>query len=176
MTPIPRGGELADQRRLLGGGQRRHLGQVADRDAPLPADSLGLANDLAHVQVLGLVAEVDVEVRVDSELAREREHDLDVPPRVGVVVGAAADEVGAHLEGATEQRLGARRLEDPLLGERAELQVDGRRVLALEREHHVHAHELDDRIDLDVRAHRGRARRRRPGRARGARAPRCRRR
>jgi hypothetical protein len=71
---------------------------VADRDAPLPAGSQRLADDLARVQMLRLVAEVDVEVRVDAELRREREDDLDVPARVGVVVRSAAHEVGAHAE------------------------------------------------------------------------------
>src|SRR5206468_6470519 len=151
------GGELRDQRSLLGAGQRRQLGQVAGRDTALPAGANRLAHDLAHVQVLGLVAEIDVEVGVDPELGGQCEDDLDVAARVGVVVRAAADEVGAHLEGAAEQGLGRRRLEDALLGEGAELEVDGGRVLALEREHRPHAHEADDGVDLDVRAHRGRA-------------------
>src|SRR5438309_8351290 len=30
--------------------------------------------------------------------SREREDDLDVPPGVGVVVGAATDQIGAHLQ------------------------------------------------------------------------------
>src|SRR5881397_2828349 len=49
----PGGGEHADQRSLLFGGQRGQLSQVSDRDASLPARPHGLPRDLAHVQVLG---------------------------------------------------------------------------------------------------------------------------
>jgi len=68
---------------------------VPDRDARLPAQALGLTDDLAHVKVLGLVEEIDVEIRVDAELAREREHDLDVPPGSNLEYAKAkAQEVG----------------------------------------------------------------------------------
>jgi len=54
--------------------------------------------------------------------------------RVGVVVGDAADQIRSHAEGFAQERLGAGHLEDPLLGEGAELQVDGGGVLAPQRQ------------------------------------------
>src|SRR5262249_61265570 len=114
---------------------------MADRDTSLPAGLDGLANDLADVQMLRLVTEIDVKIYVHPKLGGEREDDRDVPARVGVVVRAAADELGAHAERPPQQRLGSRRLQDSLLSEGAELQIDGRGVLTLEREHRLHAHE-----------------------------------
>ena len=71
---------------------------------------------------------------------------------VRVVVGAAADQVGAASQGLGEQRLRPGRPEDALLGEGAELEVDGGSVLALEGER-LEALEPDDGIDLDVASH-----------------------
>ena len=80
-----------------------------------------MLDDLADVQVLRLVEKVDVEVGVDVEGLRQREDDVDVLLRVGVVVGDAADEVGAPGQRAPEQARGPRRLQDTLLGEGADL-------------------------------------------------------
>jgi hypothetical protein len=76
-----------------------------------------------------LVREVGVEVHVAGEFAGEGEDAVDVRGAVGVVVGAAADEVGAGPECLTQERLGPRRLQDPLLSEGAELEVEAVGVL-----------------------------------------------
>ena len=65
--------------------------------------------------------------------------------------------VGALGQGAGEERLRARRLEDAFLGERAELEVERRLVLALEGQDGLERLEADDGVDLDVAAHGGRA-------------------
>ena len=76
---------------------------------------------------------------------------------VDVVVGHPADRLAAHLQRRAHQWLGPGRLEDPLLGEDADLQIDRPRVLPLERDDRLHAPEPHDGIDLDVGAHDGRA-------------------
>ena len=125
------------------------------RDAPLPAPAHGLLGDVEHVHVLGLVEEVDVEVHVDVELPREAKHDVDLGVGVRVVVGAAADQIGAVREGLLEQRLGSGRLEYAFLREGAELEVDGPRVLPLELGESLQALQSHDGIDLHVAAHGG---------------------
>ena len=135
------------------GGQ---LGEVPHGNPPLPAGALRPLDDLADVQVLGLVEEVHVKVGVHVEGFGQPEDDRDVLGRVGVVVGAAADEVAAHLQSLAQEPLGAGRLEDAFLGEGAELQLEGRPVLGPQRQHRLHAHESDDGIDLDVGPHGGR--------------------
>jgi hypothetical protein len=107
------------------------------------------------VEVVGLVEEVHVEVHVHAEGLGQAEHDVDVLDGVGVVVGAAPDQIGPHLQRSPQQALRRRRLDDALLGEGAELEVDRRRVLGLERQQGLHAGEAHDRVDLHVRPHRG---------------------
>ena len=52
-------------------------------------------------------------------------------------------------------------MDDALLGEGADLQIDGRRILLAQRQHRLHAHEADDGIDLHVGAQSRGARRHR---------------
>src|SRR5262249_4242314 len=83
----------------------------------------------------------------------EAEDGIDMGVRVGVVVGTAADEIGAPREGTAEERFRARRLENSLLSEGAELEVERRRVLLLEGQERLEPLELDDGIHLDVATH-----------------------
>jgi len=129
---------------------------VAGADPSLPAARDREVGDLADQQAAGLVEEVEVEVHVAVELSGEVEDETEVRAAVGVVVGHAADRRAAHRQGLAHQRFGPGRLEDPFLGEDADLQIDRPRVLALEREDRLHASKPDDGIDLDAGAHRGR--------------------
>jgi len=125
------------------------------RHASLPAEAHGLLGHVENVEAVGLVEEVDVEVHVHVELPREPEDDVDVGMGIGVVVGTASDEVRARLESASEERFRARGLENPLLGEGTELEVDGGRILALERTQSLQPLELHDGIDFHVAPHGG---------------------
>ena len=107
------------------------------------------------MEVLRLVKEVGVEVGVHAKFNREIEHDVDVPVRVGVVVRHAAHQIGAGPQRLTQEGLGTGGLQNPLLGKGAELQVDRRGVLALQRGEGLEAHQPNDRIDLRVAPHRG---------------------
>ena len=113
--------------------QGAELGDVSHRDPALPAVAHRLLGDIPHVEVLGLVGEVDVEVSVGRRTPRARGNTMSTcATRVGVVVRAAADEVGALAQRAREQRFRAGHLQDALLGEGAELQLDRRAVLVAE--------------------------------------------
>ena len=157
MTPSPAARDLRDDLVLPRRRQRAELGDMSHRHLALPAVAHRLLGDVPHVEVLGLVGEVHVEVGNDAELRREPEHDVDLGARVAVVVRAAADEVGALAQRAREQGLRAGHLQDALLGEGAELQIDRRAVLVPKRHERLERLELDDGIDLDVAAHRRRA-------------------
>lgn len=100
-------GDVGHELALLVRRQRRELGEVADGHPPTPAGPQRLGHDVPDVQVLGLVGEVDVEVGVDAEGDGQPEDDAHVLGAVRVVVGTAADEVGAHRERAPQQPLRA---------------------------------------------------------------------
>ena len=127
---------------------------MADDHTTLPAGAHRVLDDLPDVQVLGLVEEVHVEVGVDVEGARQREHDFDVLLRVGVVVGAAAHEVGA----------GARVEESPSpapggMPSWAKAQICRSIAGAYSAQRSTGPIQPEDGIDLDVRAHGRRPRR-----------------
>src|SRR5258706_7749302 len=123
--------------------------------AAFPAEAYRLLADVPHVEVLGLVEEVRVEVRVHPELPCEAEDRVHVGAGIGVVVRAAADEVGTLAESLGQERLRSRRLEDALLGEGAELELEGRGVLFSQRAQRLEPLEPHDGIDLHVAPHGG---------------------
>jgi len=97
--------ELRDQRRLLGGwASAASSVRWPTGDAPLPA-ARTVCRMITHVQVLGLVGEGRRGSRVDTELAAEREDDLDVPGRVRMssLYGQTADEIGAPIARASNE-------------------------------------------------------------------------
>ena len=80
---------------------RRELGDVADGDAPAVAELLGLRAHVLDVHGLRRVAEVEMHVDVDVELARHLEHAVDLAARIGVGVGGAGAGLGVATTGAS---------------------------------------------------------------------------
>ena len=75
--------------------QSRELGHVTHGDAPAVAVLLGAVAHVLDGHALGRVAEVEVHVDVDVELARHLEEPVDLPRRVAVGVGRAARRHGS---------------------------------------------------------------------------------
>ena len=92
-----------------------------------------------------------------SKRPRDGEDACDVLVRLGVGVGAAADQVGALLARSRQQLLGAGIVGEAFLREDADLQIERPGVVALQAAQHVETLEPDARIDLDVGAHELRA-------------------
>ena len=85
------------------GRQRRQFRRVADRDAPTHPE---LLRQLAHqidVEVVRRVAEIEMHVDVDVELAGEVEHATNLAGAVGVIPGRGSDHLGASLSPSTSR-------------------------------------------------------------------------
>ena len=95
-----------------------------------------------HVHVVGL---------------RELEHAADVSGAIAVVARRAADQARAALQARDQVRVRLRMPGEPLLGEHAELEIDGPRVVLRELLHRLEAAQARVRVHLDVGAHVGRA-------------------
>ena len=89
------------------GPQDRELGHVAYGDAPAPAVLLGAVAHMLDGHALGGVAEVEVHVHVNVELARHLEETVDLPRWVAVGVGRAADHLAASLQALHHELVGA---------------------------------------------------------------------
>ena len=98
-----------------------------------------------------------MKVDVEIEAARDIEDARGLRGRIGVGIGAAADDVGALLAGLDQQLLGAGIVGQAFLREHADLQVERPCVVALERPQSVKPVEADPRIRLDMGAHARRA-------------------
>ena len=101
------------------------------------------------------VAEVEVQVDVDVELACHLEEPVDLPRRVAVGVGRATDYVATPLQTLDHELVGARVVEQALLGKDADLEVDGPLVLVDQGLDAVEAPEPDHRVHLQVGPHVG---------------------
>ena len=147
------GGDLV-QAATIDGGQ---LGDMADRDPAAPAVGVGLPAHLVEVHPGRVEVEIQMKVDVEIEAARDGEDARNLRRRIGVGVGAAADDVGALLAGLDQQFLGAGIVGQALLREHADLEVERPGVIALEGAYGVEAVEADARVDLDMGAHARRA-------------------
>ena len=105
----------------IDGGQ---LGDMADRDPAAPAMGVGLAAHLVEMHPGRIEVEIEMKVDVEIEAARDIEDARDLRGRIGVGIGAAADDVGALLAGLDQQLLGAGIVGQAFLREHADLQVD----------------------------------------------------
>ena len=90
---------------------------MADRDAAAPSMLLGLPADLVEMHPRRVEIEVEMEVDIEIEALRDREDARDLPVRIGVGIGTAADQVGAALAGLDQQFLGAGIVDQALLRE-----------------------------------------------------------
>src|SRR5262245_56608670 len=97
--------------------------------------------------------EIDIKVKAPRNFKNAR----NVPVRIRVGVGAAADQVGALLARRDQKFLCAGIVEQAFLRDSAYYNVDGPGVVALEPADRIETLQTDARIDLDVRAHAHRA-------------------
>ena len=143
--------------RQMFGARGRELGDVADRDPPAIAEAIGEPAHLIEVEFVRALAEVEVHVDIDIELASHREHAVDLAGGIAVRIGGGADDAGAAFQRLHHQLVGARIVEQPLLRKDADLQVDRPAVGLDQRQHAVEAPHADAGVDLQVGAHVGRA-------------------
>ena len=156
-----RGGGAADDGGrvvVLPAGHRAH---VAGGGARSPAAAVGLLDEdleRAPARVVGLV---DVHVDVGVVAEREVEAELDVAARLVepvLPVRHAADHVGALVHRRGHHLVGARVAPDALLREGDELDLAQAGVVGAGGGDPAQALQGADRVDVDVRADRGRAR------------------
>ena len=105
---------------------------MADRHPAAPAVGVGLAAHLVEVHPRRVEVEIQMKVDVEIEAVRDGEDARSLRRRIGVGVGAAADDVGPLLAGGDQQFLGSGIVGQAFLRENAESR--GRRpgVIALE--------------------------------------------
>ena len=91
-------GHAPRQQREFGRRQRRELGHVADHH---PAAAPVLPGQLAHqrnVERLAAVADIEMNVDLGVEFARQLEDPADLPGMIGIVARRAADRPGPALQ------------------------------------------------------------------------------
>ena len=128
---------------------------MANRDAAAALVFLGQLADQIDVQVVRRVADVEMHVDVDVELAGDLEDTPDLAVLVLVVARRATDQLGAALEALDHQFLGAGIAGEAFLREHADLDVDRPFVVVDQRLNAVEAAHADAGIDLKLRAHAG---------------------
>ena len=94
-----------------------------------------------------------MKVDVAVEPPRNREDTCDLPVRIAVGVGTAADEVGALFARRDEKLLAARIVEQSFLRKNADFDVDRPGVFLLQPPDGAEPFEPYARVDLDMRAH-----------------------
>ena len=114
------------------GPDRRQFGDVTDGHAPAPARSLRAATDLVEIHPRRIDVEIEMKVDIAVELPRNREDARDLPVRIAVGIGTAADEVCALFARRDEKLLGARIVEQSFLRKNADFDVDRPGVVLLE--------------------------------------------
>ena len=128
---------------------------MSDRDPALVPVALGEIADQADVHLVGARADVEVDVDVAVVLAPELEDAPDLPGPIRVVRGRSADHRGAALQRRHHVAVGLGGVGPALLGEDAQLQVDGPGVVGRELAQGLEAAQPDVGVDLHVRAHVG---------------------
>ena len=126
---------------------------MADGDAPAIAAGPGLGDDCRQSGVFRIEVEIEVEIDIDAKGLRQIEDQPHVFLRLGVGVGATADQIGAALQRRLQQAIGFHLLRQALLGEGADFEVDGEGVVALQLQDGVEGAQAGARIDLDEGAH-----------------------
>jgi hypothetical protein len=134
---------------------RRELCHMTDRD---PAAAMVLLGEIAHqwhIELVGAVADIEMEVDVGVVLARQLKDPVDLAVTIGIVARRTADRFGAAFQTLDQQFVGARIIGQPVLREDADLDVDRPAVIVDQRLHTVKAAHADRRVDLDLGAHAG---------------------
>src|SRR6202161_2063918 len=99
--------------------------------------------------------DVEIEMKIDIavEAPRHREDARNLPMRVAVGIGTAADELCTLLARRDEKLLGARIVEQSFLRKNADFDVDRPGVVLLEPPDGAKPLQTYARVDLDMRAH-----------------------
>jgi hypothetical protein len=130
---------------------------MADDDAPAAPVFLGELAHLVDVHTLGRGADVEVQIDVDIELARELEDAPDLRRAVAVVARRAADDARTAAQRLDQQLVGAGIVRQAFLWKDADLDVDRSVVLGDERCDRFVAAHADARVHLHLGAHARRA-------------------
>ena len=133
--------------------QRRKFGGVADGDAALIVAPLGLPADFVEMPPGRIEIEVEMQVDIDVEFLGEVEQSFDLRIRIGVHIGAAADQIGAVAQRGDQQFLGAGIVGQAFLRKGADREIERPGIIALQRLDRLKAAQADARVDLDMGAH-----------------------
>ena len=133
--------------------QARRLGDMADRDTAAILIFLRALADMLEVHAVGGRAEIEMQVDVDVEFARDFEDAVDLAGRIAVDIGRTADGAAAAIERFHHQLIGAGIVEQSLLRKHANLQIDRPGIFLDQRQDAFEAAQADARIDLQMRAH-----------------------
>ena len=133
--------------------QRGEFGGVPDGDTALIMAAFGLSADLVEVPPRGIEIEVEVQIDIDIERNSEIEQLFQLRHRIGVHVGAPADQIAAIAQRRIEKLFGAGIVGQSLLRKHADRKIDGPGVIAFERLDRLEAAQSDARVDLDMRPH-----------------------
>ena len=106
---------------------------------------------------LGGMTEIEMHIDVDIELTRLFEDPVDLAGRHAVHIGCAADHPAATLQAFDDQFIGARQVEQAVLGKDADVDIDGPFVFVDQRQDALEGSQANDRVDLQMGAHMGRA-------------------
>src|SRR5262249_53710856 len=101
--------------------------------------------------------DIEMDVDVDVELARQLEDAMDLPGFVAVVARRAADHPGAAFEALDQQLVGAGIADQAFLRKYANFDIDRPIIVGDQRLDAFEAAHADAGIDLDLGAHAGRA-------------------
>ena len=130
---------------------------MADHHAAAAAVPVGQFAHQMDVHRVRRVADVEMDVEVDVEFARQFEDAPDLPRLVGVVARRAAEHLCAAPQTFDQQLLRAGKADQPFLRKHADLDLDRPFVIGDQRLHALEAAHPDAGIDLDLRAHARRA-------------------
>ena len=130
---------------------------MADHDAAAAPIPVGQLTHQVDVHRVGRIADVEVDIEIDVEFAREREDAPDLPRLVSVVTRRAAEHPCAAPQAFDQQFIRAGKADQPFLREHADLDLDRPLVVCDQRLDGFEAAHADGRINLDLRAHPRRA-------------------
>lgn len=133
-------------------------GQVPDTHAALVAFLNRLACQVVNAHVFGVVGKILVEVDVLAVTLGQAEHVVDMFLRRDIVVGNAADHIGAFFHGLDHHRLHAGQLEDAFLRESDHLDINHVAKFFAQFQHPIKPGKALYRVELGVGAHVGGAR------------------
>ena len=151
--PYSRFRQVQAQHREWLAGQGRELGHVADGHASPPAMLLCTPRHLHHGHAFRVKVEIQMQVQVAVVAHRQFEQAADLPVRVAVHVGAAAQHAGTAFQSLTQQGFSPWIVQQAFLGEHADLQADRPGIIRLQPAYGIEPGQADLRVQFHVGAH-----------------------